>query len=157
MSVQIRPMQAEDIPAVAPLIDAYRRFYEQASDPALAERWLRQRFERDESRVFLAEQDQRIVGFAQLFPMLSTVRCARTWVLNDLYVAPAARGLGAGHALLDAVRDFARDDGVAYITLETMRSNQVAQNLYRKAGWTAEQTQWFSVDFDTTDTQEPSA
>jgi ribosomal protein S18 acetylase RimI-like enzyme len=147
MSIDIQRMQSDDIALIAPLLDSYRQFYEQTPDLARATQWLEFCYTQNKSIVFFAKLNSQVAGFAQLFPMLSTVRCANTWVLNDLFVAPFARKQGIGHALLDRVRDFAREDGAAYITLETMRSNLNAQALYHKAGWTAEQTQWFSVDF----------
>src|SRR5688500_14237856 len=100
-----------DLEAIAPLFDAYRGFYGQASDPARARDWLRERMQRDESVVLVAERDGVIVAFTQLYPMYSSVRTARTWILNDLFVAESARRSGAARALLDAAAEFAREQG----------------------------------------------
>jgi ribosomal protein S18 acetylase RimI-like enzyme len=77
--------------------------------------------------------------------MYSSVRTARTWILNDLYVADQARRRGVARALLDAAARFARDDGAAGISLETTRDNAAARALYRAAGWHEDQTQWYSL------------
>src|SRR3954468_6273573 len=39
------------------------------------------------------------VGFATLYWTWSTLRAARVAVMNDIYVAPDARGMGVGEAL----------------------------------------------------------
>jgi ribosomal protein S18 acetylase RimI-like enzyme len=140
----IRRAGPQDLDALAVLFDAYRGFYGQPSDVARARDWLRTRMRVGESVVLLAEGDRGIVGFTQLYPMFSSVRTARTWILNDLYVAEAARRSGVARALLDAAADFARDDGAAGLSLETTRDNAAARALYRAAGWHEDDTQWYS-------------
>jgi len=119
-----------------PLFDGYRAFYEQPVDSARSRAFLEARLTRNESVVFLAELDDgTAAGFAQLYPMFSSVRAARVWVLNDLFVAPVARRRGVAVALLDAATAFARDDGAIRLELETTSDNASAQALYRNAGW----------------------
>jgi len=143
----ISPRRAgpQDLDALAVLFDAYRGFYGQPSDVARARDWLRTRMRVGESVVLVAERDGEIVGFTQLYPMFSSVRIARTWILNDLFVAEAARRGGVARALLDAAAAFAREDGAAGISLETTRDNAAARALYRAAGWSEDDTQWYSV------------
>lgn len=137
-----------DLEALVPLFDAYRGFYDQPSDPERAREWLRSRLRFGESVVFVAMRGTAMVGFTQLYPMYSSVRTARTWILNDLYVDPGARRSGAGHALLEAATQFARADGAIGISLETTRDNEPARALYRAAGWNEDTTQWYSLAFD---------
>jgi len=146
-AIQIRLALLDDIDAIAPLFDAYRGFYDQPSDLERARQWLHDRLQRAESVVLLATRDDVPVGFTQLYPMFSSVRTARTWLLNDLYVDASARRGGVARALLDAAADFAREDGAAGIALETMRDNAPARALYRAAGWHEEQTQCYSLGF----------
>lgn len=145
MSVSIRRAGASDIDAVAPMFDAYRQFYSQPADLALAREFLQDRIARDESVLFLAARDGVAVGFTQLFPMFSSVRTSRIWVLNDLYVAAGARRGGVARRLLDAAARFARDDGAARIVLETARDNAAARALYRAAGWVEDDSQWYGL------------
>lgn len=57
-------MEARDVPAVALLFDQYRQFYEQSPDLARAQRFVSERFERNESVVLVAQaEDEGIVGF----------------------------------------------------------------------------------------------
>ncbi|MBF6025787.1 GNAT family N-acetyltransferase [Lysobacter niastensis] len=125
----------DDLDALAPLFDRYRGFYQQSSDEALARRFLSQRLERSESAVFLAQLDGSPAGFTQLYPTFSSVRAARVWVLNDLFVAPDARRRGVAQALIDAAAAFARNDGAIRLELETMPDNRTAQALYEAGGW----------------------
>lgn len=144
MPTTVRRATPADLDAVVPLFDAYRGFYGQPSDPARARAWLSDRMERDESAVLVAEREGELVGFVQLYPMFSSVRTARTWILNDLYVAEHARRGGAARALLDAATAFAREHGAGSISLETTRDNAAARALYRSAGWDEDTTQWYS-------------
>jgi ribosomal protein S18 acetylase RimI-like enzyme len=147
MSIAIRRADANDLDALAGLFDAYRQFYKQPSDITAARAFLAERIARDESVVLVAEQDDRAVGFVQLYPVFSSVRLGRTWLLNDLYVAPQARRLGAARALLDAACGFARERGALGLELETGQGNATAQALYRSAGWQLGENLHFHIDF----------
>ena len=136
-----------DLDALALLFDAYRGFYGQASDIAGARDWLRSRLRVGESVVLVAKRAGAAVGFVQLYPMFSSVRMARTWILNDLFVDAAARRGRVAPALLDAASSFAREDGAAGLSLETGRDNAAARALYRAAGWHEDDTQWYSLSF----------
>ena len=145
MSVTTRRAALDDLDVVAPLFDAYRQFYGQPSDMARARAWLSDRMQQGESVVLVAECNGRPNGFVQLYPMFSSVRTARLWILNDLFVASDARRSGVARALLDAAAQFARDDGAAGLMLETGRDNASARALYRAAGWQEDTSQWYSL------------
>jgi len=145
MSTTVSHAQPADLDALAALFDAYRQFYGQPSDVAAARDWLRNRLRFGESRVLLARRDGAPAGFAQLYPMFSSLRMARIWVLNDLFVLPAARRQGLARSLLDAAAAFAREDGAARIQLETGLDNAAARATYRAAGWQEDATQWYSL------------
>jgi GNAT superfamily N-acetyltransferase len=147
MTHAIRRAGPQDLDALAILFDGYRRFYGQDSDIAGARDWLRSRLRLGESVVFVAASADALVGFTQLYPMYSSVRMARTWILNDLFVAENARRGGVARALLDAAARFAQDEGAAGISLETTRDNAPARALYLAAGWSEDATQWYSLSF----------
>ena len=134
-----------DLDALAALFDGYRQFYEQPSDLPRARQWLRERLRFGESVVLVAKRGGAAAGFTQLYPMFSSVRTAKTWILNDLYVDAGARRRGVARALLDASAAFARGDGAAGISLETTQDNAAARALYRAAGWNEDATQWYSL------------
>ena len=147
MSVTVTQAQPADLDALAVLFDAYRQFYGQPSDVAAGRDWLRSRLRFGESKVLLARRNGEPAGFVQLYPMFSSVRLARTWTLNDLFVLPATRRQGIARQLLDAAAEFARADGAAAIQLETTRDNAAARATYRDAGWHEDATQWYSLSF----------
>jgi len=128
--------ELDDLDALAPLFDAYRRFYGQPSDIAGARAFLADRFKRGESVIFLAVVDGAIVGFTQLYPSFSSVSMKRLWVLNDLFVTPDARKSGAGRALLERAERWAAETGAKGLTLSTQLTNLSAQRLYEACGWT---------------------
>jgi len=147
MTLLIRRADQDDLDALAPLFDAYRQFYVQPSDLQRARAWLSERIARNESIVLLARSGAGPVGFTQLYPMFSSVRTARLWILNDLFVAAEARRQGVARALLDAAARACREDGAAGLMLETGRDNAPARALYRAAGWHEDASQWYSLDF----------
>jgi ribosomal protein S18 acetylase RimI-like enzyme len=135
-TVTTRPAEARDLDAVAALFDAYRQFYEMPADLALARKYLDARFHRNESVILVAEDaGGALVGFTQLYPAFCSVAADRTFVLYDLFVTPAARGTGAGRALMEAAEAHARGAGAARLELQTAKTNVVGQSLYESCGW----------------------
>mgnify|MGYP001164668533 FL=1 len=135
MSVATRLAAVADVGRVAPLFDAYRQFYGLAPDLELAQWFLRERLSRGESVVLLAEHDGTALGFVQMYPTFSSLRAARTFVLYDLFVDPAARQRGVGRRLMQAAADEARTQGAVSLVLSTARTNSAAQRLYESLGW----------------------
>jgi len=135
-AISTRRATIGDLDTVAPLFDAYRQFYKQASDLPRARNFMQERIERNESIVFVAETDARKgVGFCQLYPTFCSVRAAHTYVLYDLFVSPEARGTGAGRSLMLAAEAHAAKTGAARMELSTARTNVVAQALYESLDW----------------------
>lgn len=139
--MRLRRADLHDLAQLAPLFDQYRQFYKQPSDLAGAREFLKERFIHKESVIFLAQPDAspKLVGFTQLYLSFSSVGMKRLWILNDLFVAPDARQLGAGKALLQAAVDFARADGARGLSLKTAVDNIAAQKLYEASKWTRDE------------------
>jgi ribosomal protein S18 acetylase RimI-like enzyme len=124
-----------DVPLAAPLFDAYRQFYGQKADLHGAVVFLTERLTRGESVVFLALDGQAAVGFVQLYPSFSSVRMMPIWILNDLFVADAARRRGVARLLMDAALALARSTGAARLVLSTAKDNVTARSLYLSLGY----------------------
>jgi len=134
--ITTRPATSADLDTVAALFDAYRQFYKQAPDLALARRYIHERFQRNESVLIVAATEtMAVIGFCQLYPTFCSVRAAPTYVLYDLFVSPEARGAGAGRALTLAAEAHAASTGAVRMELATARNNTVAQALYESLGW----------------------
>lgn len=65
--------------------------------------------------VLLARQDGEVVGMVNLLFTISTALGQRVLLLEDMVVAPSARGDGVGGALLQAAIAFAREIGRAHV------------------------------------------
>ncbi|HTB10779.1 MAG TPA: GNAT family N-acetyltransferase [Bryobacteraceae bacterium] len=141
----VRQATIFDLELLVPLYDAYRQFYRQPSDPALARRFLLERFQHNESIIFVATKDGAALGFTQLFPSFSSVSAARIYILNDLFVSPAARRGQVGTLLLEAAARFGRSVGAVRLTLSTEITNLTAQALYERTGW-KRQTDFYAYD-----------
>jgi GNAT superfamily N-acetyltransferase len=136
MRFEVRQASIFDLDTLVPLFDGYRQFYRQPSDPERARIFLAERFAHHESLILLAcDEHGAGLGFTQLFPLFSSVRMARIYLLNDLFVVPDARKHGVGKALLDASAEQARALGAARLWLQTELNNVSAQALYAAAGW----------------------
>lgn len=136
MTFHVRPAAITDLDALVPLFDGYRQFYRQASDPDRARGFLAERLSKNESQILLAlDPSGAGLGFTQLYPLFSSVRAVRTYLLNDLFVVSAARRQGVARALLVAAADHARDLGAASLSLSTALDNLPAQALYESLGW----------------------
>ncbi|MEF2967241.1 GNAT family N-acetyltransferase [Paenibacillus sp. M1] len=136
-SVHIRPASFADLGQVSSLFDQYRVYYGQASDPAGAKQFLFDLMERRESVIYLAIDSERenVVGFAQMYPVFSSLSMRRVWILNDLFVAGDLRGQGIGRRLLAAVTEYAALTKAKGIQLETGVENKGAQKLYERLGF----------------------
>jgi ribosomal protein S18 acetylase RimI-like enzyme len=135
--VTVRQATIFDLDLVAPLFDSYRQFYRKPPDLALAKRFLLERFQHNESIIFVAiGDDGAALGFVQMFPSFSSGAAARILILNDLFVVPDARRMGVGKLLLRAAADFGRAAGAVRLTLSTEVTNKNAQALYESEGWT---------------------
>lgn len=136
MSFQIRQAISTDLDLLATLFDGYRQFYRQPPDLPRARDFLAERLRRNESVVLIAQDEGgEGLGFTQLYPVFSSVRLVRSWLLNDLFVAPSARRLGVASALLSAAAAQARERGAASLSLSTALDNVPAQALYESLGW----------------------
>ncbi len=124
-----------NIEELVPLFDAYRVFYKQTSNAQAAKNFLKERFSKQDSVLFLCLDDaEKGLGFTQLYPSFSSVSMQRTYILNDLFVASDARKKGVGEALMEQAKQFAINNGSKGLTLETDSDNP-AQTLYKKLGW----------------------
>lgn len=134
-AVETRLAQADDLDAVAALFDGYRQFYGRAPDLAGATDFIGERLGRGDSMIIVAVAADRVIGFAQLYPSFTSVGMDRLMILNDLFVDPGHRKLGAARALLAAATEWAEHAGAVRMTLKTQTGNLAAQRLYESTGW----------------------
>ena len=82
----------------------------------------------------LVAHEQGVAGWVAVSPV-STRPCYRGVVEHSVYVARAARGSGAGRALLDALIAAAPEHGLWTIQTAIMASNEPSLALHRRCGF----------------------
>jgi GNAT superfamily N-acetyltransferase len=86
------------------------------------------------------------IGFATIFWSWSTLSAARIGVMNDLFVAPQARGTGVAGALIAACADRCRVRGVRRLSWITAPDNHRAQRVYERVG--GRRSEWVHYDLE---------
>ena len=130
-----------DLTELLPLMRAYCDFYEVApsDDELLAlSRALLADPEREGIQL-LARNERHAVGFATIFWSWATTSAERIGVMNDLFVAPEARGTGLAAALIEACRVECAARGAGKLTWQTAPDNAAAMKVYDRFGATREQ------------------
>lgn len=143
MSATVRPLGESDAARWRELFLAYGAFYETAfTDEVLDRVWALLRTEGSGIDGLVAERDGRVVGIAHYRSHPDTFTGGRDWYLDDLFVDPAARGAGAGRALIEHIAELSAGTGgsLRWITADT---NETAQALYDKI---AERTRWVTYE-----------
>lgn len=132
MSVAVRQLRAADEARWRVLWRGYLDFYKtDIPEDVTAETFARLL---DDKRYFvrLAESDGEVIGFVHCVFHPATWSKTDYCYLEDLYVAPEARGLGAGRALIEAVYDECDTQNAARVYWLTHKDNTVARKLYDK-------------------------
>ncbi|MEN2984379.1 MAG: ribosomal protein S18-alanine N-acetyltransferase [Dictyoglomaceae bacterium] len=96
--------------------------------------WSKESFEREIfsnkiANYFVAEKENKIVGYIGFWQIFREAQ------ITTIAVHPDFRGKGIGEALLDYVIDLCRKNSIEAIVLEVRVSNTIAQNLYFKKGF----------------------
>ncbi|WP_163581436.1 GNAT family N-acetyltransferase [Gracilibacillus saliphilus] len=133
--MEIYQAKKEDLEGVSYLFNLYRVFYQHSSDIESAKSYIEKRLQNKDSVIFVAKDNEKYVGFTQLYPTFSSISMKKEWILNDLYVDAKSRKLGIGEMLLHKAKDYAIETGANSITLSTAPDNYSAQRLYKKNGY----------------------
>ena len=139
---EISRVTGDDLADLLPLLRAYCDFYAIAPADsallALCEALIAD--PQHEGVQLIARDDSRAaVGFATVYWCWGTLSPARIGIMNDLYVAPAARGTGLAEDLIEACLEESRRHGAAFLTWQTAKDNVRAQRVYDRVGATREE------------------
>jgi len=88
-----------------------------------------------QSLVLVAERGGEVVGMVTVQLVVSTAEGAQSGLLEDMVVAPAARGRGIGRRLLEAAEGWTRERGATRLQLLADRENGPALRFYERMGW----------------------
>jgi|TARA_B110000238_G_C16043684_1_gene403006 ribosomal protein S18 acetylase RimI-like enzyme len=134
--MKIRQAKNTDLELLSELFDGYRVFSREDSDVDTAREFLTERLSNRDSEIFVCETiDNKLVGFVQLFPLFSSTRMKKLWLLNDLFVNPEFRGKGISVKLIERAKKLVTDSSACAMFLETEKSNIIGNNLYPKTGF----------------------
>lgn len=134
--IRVEQATLQHIEPLANLFDQYRVFYEKPSDVAGAKQFLEARIKANESVIFVSLDDNnQMTGFTQLYPLFSSTRMKRLWLLNDLFVHASFRGKGFSVALIEKAKEYCRATNGCGLILETAKTNTIGNNLYPKVGF----------------------
>jgi len=130
--IKIKRASIDDISQLSEAFDQYRIWYRMESDIEKAKKFLSERMQSNESIIFLAEEDGKTLGFTQLYPLFSSTRMQRLWLLNDLFVYSDHRGKGISKLLIEAAKKHCLETGGCAVSLETEKNNTIGNILYPK-------------------------
>ena len=134
--MKTRAATLTDLEQLSKLFDAYRVFYRKESDINAGKKFISERLKQKDSELFVCETAEgQLAGFVQLYPLFSSTRMQRLWLLNDLYVDPKHRGQQVSVQLIEASKRLAQASGACGLILETEKSNLIGNNLYPKTGF----------------------
>ncbi len=121
---------------LVPMFDDYRISYKMTSNLKAANQFLTERLQKQDSEIFIAvAENKEIAGFIQLYPLYSSLRMRRAWIINDIYVKVAFRGEGVARILVERAMELAVYSRSAGLLVETQKTNLVANQMYPKLGF----------------------
>jgi GNAT superfamily N-acetyltransferase len=141
----IRPVALRDRAGWDVLYQGYADFYRVTQTPAMRETvwgWLHDPGSVQEGLVAEAS-DGRLIGLAHYRPFSRPLSATTGGFLDDLFVAPEARGLGAAEALIAGVKAIATGRGWSVLRWITAEDNLRARSLYDRL---ANRTPWVTYD-----------
>jgi len=138
MQTVVRPAIPGDAPAAGGLMAQLAEHTRGHIDPGVQDRF-RAMIELPQYAIFVAEDEAgQVIGLlsaSQRWTLWHTGPCA---LIEELVVDERARRQGVGHALIQAVLDWARARGCSEIEVSTDHDNADAQAFYRRLGFESE-------------------
>lgn len=133
--ISLRIASRSDLEELSELFDLYRKFYGLPSNLAGAKKFLEDRLLHKDSVLIVAEGGGGLLGFAQLYPIFSSLSLKRDYILNDLYIRETERRKGTAKKILKEVADHIIKHGGKGMGLETHPDNRHARHLYERFGF----------------------
>jgi GNAT superfamily N-acetyltransferase len=131
--MRVGPLAPEDRAGWEPLARGYKAFYQTETSAAEYEAaWMRI-LERKMVFGLGAKVDGKLVGIAH-YLFHASAWADRVCYLQDLFVAPEARGRGIARALIEAVAQAAREGNATRCYWHTQEANATARALYDRVG-----------------------
>ena len=133
--MKIREAKISDIDNLSSLFNSYRMFYGKDSNIKVAKKFLESRIKLCDSKIYVSEVDKCLTGFVQLYPIFSSTRVSKYWLLNDLFVDANERGKGYSKHLIKKAKNLVKDTSACGMMLETDKTNNIGNYLYHSQGF----------------------
>ena len=130
-----RKATLEDLQYLSKLFDEYRVFYHKEPDVLAAENFIKERISNKDSEIFVCEEKGILTGFVQLYPIFSSTRMKKYWLLNDLFVNENFRGKCFSKQLIEEAKTLCKTTNACGILLETGKTNDIGNQLYPSCGF----------------------
>tara|TARA_B100000900_G_scaffold392653_1_gene388370 strand:+ start:970 stop:1413 length:444 start_codon:yes stop_codon:yes gene_type:complete len=133
--MKIREAKISDLENLSVLFNSYREFYGKKSDRLIAKEFINSRITLGDSKIFICESNNDLIGFVQLYPIFSSTRVSKYWILNDLFINKDFRGKGFSKLLIRRAQDLVIDSNACGMLLETEKTNTIGNKLYPSTGF----------------------
>jgi GNAT superfamily N-acetyltransferase len=131
----IREAKISDIDNLSILFNSYRMFYQKDSNLKIAKDFISSRINQGDSKIYICEMNKILTGFVQLYPLFSSTRVSKYWLLNDLFVKKQERGKGYSKLLIGKAKELVIKTKSCGIMLETEKTNTIGNSLYPNVGF----------------------
>jgi GNAT superfamily N-acetyltransferase len=145
LAITVRALEQGDFFAWYELFAGYADFYNTPLvDEQAMRAWAWLHGDKSAVRGFVAvDADGAVLGLAHVQEFERLLENDRGLLLEDLFVGPQHRGKGVATALINHLKDEARDRGFGVIRWITAEDNATARRLYDSV---AEKTDWVTYD-----------
>ena len=139
--VIVRPVRRDDIRDAAGVADVLNSIILEGRYTALTGHWTPEAERafleglRPRSEVFVAEANERIVGFQVIEPFVSYTSTMEHVAHMGTYVHAGLRRRGIGHSLAQATLAFARQQGYEKVVIYVMADNELGLAYYHSLGF----------------------
>ena len=136
LQVSVRPAARTDLPALLVLLQQlYAIEKDFVFDSIKQAAGLEMIIDSVTGQVFVAETEDEIVGMCLAQVIISTAVGGKSAWVEDVVVRDSCRGFGVGSKIMEAVDNWAKENGIDRLQLLADRDNEPALKFYLKRSW----------------------
>lgn len=143
--LRIRALTAADRPDWDEMWAGYLTFYKSSLPPEISDNTFARLLAGELIGLIAEDGEGRVLGFAHALLHANTWSPKPVCYLEDLFVREAARGTGAGRALIEALIARGKAEGWLRLYWQTASDNHTAQALYDRL---ATRTDWLRYELE---------
>lgn len=135
--MHIETATERDVPEILRMLQEFAEFEKLSEFCTVTEEKLREAMFGEKPCVeglMAFDEAENAIGYALFYENFASFRGQRGIYLEDLYVAPEARGSGAGFAVLKHLANIARDRSCERMDWLVLKWNECAIRFYEKLG-----------------------